>query len=175
MENAIIMLLVLVIAVSGVLMLVGGSLNSTDVLSQSWKEAAAISGDMERTSINAISYAPASGNRLEVTLQNDGNVSLHDFEGWDVTVDYYNNTGDYQIARLSYYEAYPPGGNQWSVEGTYFTAKSEAEVFQPSIFDPGEEMVVSLKMNPTPGSGEEGVAVIGTENGVTTSISWLWP
>jgi hypothetical protein len=173
MENAIISLLVLAVLVSGVLILVGGSFNSVDVLSQSWKEMEGTSNEIMRTSINDIGYEVwDSGKRLNVTLENDGGVALRDFDQWGVTVEYYKNANDYRIEWFSYDESYLPGGSQWAVKGIYLVAESDPEVFEPGIFNPGEEMVVSMRFAPFVGTGTTNRVTIATANGVTTSAQF---
>lgn len=170
MENVIISLLVLAIVVGGVLMLVGGSFSSVDALSQSWKEMEATSNEIMRTSIKDIGYEVwDNAKRLNVTLENDGEVALRDFEQWEVTVEYYKADDDYRIRWFAYDEDYRPNGNQWTVKGIYLVAESDPEIFEPGIFNPGEQMVVSMKFSPYVGIGTTNRVTITTENGVSVS------
>jgi hypothetical protein len=42
-------------------------------------------------------------------------------------------------------------------------------VIEPGIFDPGEEIVITVKVSPSVGAGTTNLAVIATPNGITAS------
>ena len=66
------------------------------------------------------------------------------------------------------YVSGPLGNNQWTVKGIYTdAAASQPEVFEPGIFNPGEELVVQLQLLPTIGMTTTNMIIIGTANGVT--------
>jgi len=82
---------------------------------------------------------------------------------------------DYHIERLAYKDG-TPGNNEWTVEGIYLDADtSEAEIFEPGIFNPNEEMIVQMKINPAAGEGTTNLATIATPNGISISATFNGP
>jgi hypothetical protein len=86
-----------------------------------------------------------------------------------VTIDYAYYADSYHIMSLPYDEDYPPGDNEWSVQGIYMDATSNPEVFEPGIFNPGEEMRIRIRLDPTVKDASTNLVTIGTENRVTAS------
>jgi len=76
---------------------------------------------------------------------------------------------DYHIERLTYTDG-TLSNNEWTVEGIYLDAgTSDPEVFDSGIFNPDEEIVIQMKVDPAVGTGTTNLATISTPNGVSTS------
>ena len=106
-------------------------------------------------------------------MRNTGSTKLSDFAEWDVIVEYYQDSGDMVMAWLPYTTG-ALNDNQWQVAGIYMDAASlSSEVFEPNILDPGEEMVVRLKVQPSVGLTTTNRISLGTANGVTASTIFV--
>jgi hypothetical protein len=58
--------------------------------------------------------------------------------------------------------------NEWSMSGLFVSAaKQVAEVYEPGIFNPGEEMGVSIKLTPSLPPGKTVQVLLATDNGVS--------
>ena len=169
MSNAIVTIIMTALMLAGVSILAQGSFAAVDNVSESWKGMEARSAEIARTdlSIVGVSYATPT---LDVTLSNSGGETLRDFAKWDVFVRYYETNGTLHDTYLAYSSASPTDDNEWQKYGIYLDASAgTAESFQPGLFDPAEEMVLRLRLDPVVDSGANNVVVIGTPNGVTAS------
>ena len=126
-------------------------------------------GDRARTNVTSLgaqtTVLDETTDAVQVTLKNSGSIKLSDLEQWDVILQYTDGT-DNPVVKW-----YTPGGgtNQWSA-AIYSDATSQIpEVIEPGIFNPGEEMIVTIKVSPSVGTGSTNLAVIATPNGITAS------
>ena len=72
------------------------------------------------------------------------------------------------LSWLSHTTSAFPSNNQWTVSGIYLDAGTlEAEVYEPNIFNPSEEMIVKLIIIPAIPSNTDNLVTIGVTNGVT--------
>jgi hypothetical protein len=170
MENAIVSLICIA------LMLFGGMTMSQDFLSTMDKTSASLgeigirAEDIMRTELLPITASQPSADMLEVTLRNSGQTKIGGFEKWDVVVQYHDADTAYHVVWMPY-TAEVPGNNEWTKEGIYLDAgKKTAEVFDPGILNPGEEIIIEAKVNPSVGEGTTNLVVVSTPNGNSTSI-----
>ena len=99
---------------------------------------------------------------MEVTLKNEGNTKLADFDRWDVILQC--ESGDVQ------WYPYGAGDNTWGVGGIYLDySEGTGEVFDLNILNPGEEMVIWVSISPAVGSPTINTATIATPNGISAS------
>jgi hypothetical protein len=169
MGSAIITLIMIGIVLTGVGVLSQGTLFSVAMIADSWKEMEVRTGDIVRTQLEVLSTANTPPT-VTVTLRNPGQTPLRDFISWDVMLQYYESDGTYHQVWLPYVSTTPPGDNQWTVEGIYVdAATSDPEVFQPNILDPGEEIVITVKLLPTARTSGQNQIVIATPNGIAAS------
>jgi hypothetical protein len=109
---------------------------------------------------------------VEVALRNSGQTKLGDFARWDVIVQYYDSGGTYYVKWLPYIEG-TPGDNEWRKKGIYLNSENlTAEVFEPGILNPGEELVIEAKLNPPVGVGTTNLVVTSTPSGIPASITF---
>jgi len=107
-----------------------------------------------------------------VSLRNSGQVKLASFDNWDVIVQYIGQDGSYYITWLPYTDG-TPSNNQWTVDGIYLSSENlTAEVFEPGILNPGEEMVIEARLDPRVRNNTAGDVAISTPNGVSESTSF---
>lgn len=178
MGNAISALIAVAIILTAVLLIGHAGFASVDATSAAWKDMGQNTSDINRTAIDAYDQNwVSSGNYIDIYLRNTGNVALTNFAQWDVVVTYTATNHNLYILWVPYTTIYPPGNNQWTVRGIYRDATSSPEVFQPGMFNPGEEMVIRIKLSPTPHDNDYydeywNTATIGTDKGVTAFIMW---
>ena len=169
METAITALIVISLLVLSILMVTERSLSAQSSFSESLRQMQDGIEERSRTSITPIkAETKADGATVEITLKNTGNTKLADFQQWDVILEY-DAGGDWQTRWYSY-TASSPASNQWTVANIYLDAAAlTPEIFEPKIFNPGEEMVIQVKVSPAVGSPTANWATIATPNGISAS------
>ena len=168
METAITGLIVITVLLLAILTLSHSFLSSQDAILQSWQEMEERVGERARTDISTLGATtdPVLGNTVEVTLRNEGDTKLADFDQWDVILQYIDSDSD------DHTEWYPygAGANTWGVEGIYLDAsEGTGEIFDLDILNPGEEMVIQIWVSPTVGAPTTNLATVVTPNGISAS------
>jgi archaellum component FlaF (FlaF/FlaG flagellin family) len=111
----------------------------------------------------------ASGDVVEITVRNTGQVRLADYALWDVIIDYTVDAA-YRTQWFPYVSAVEPGQNQWTVAGIYRdAAHTLPETFDPGILNPGEEMVLRVRVAPAVAVGSSNLATVAAPNGISSS------
>ena len=175
MESVIVAIFCIALILFGALTISQASLSSTDTIAAAWRQMEKTSGEIARTNISSLgAETQSAGTIVQVTLENAGETKLEDFDKWDVIVQYYDASSNYLIKRLPYYTKAGDSGvwedNEWKVEGIYLDAgTSDPEVFDPGIFNPDEEMIIQMKVDPAVGTGTTNLAIVATPNGVSAS------
>lgn len=172
MATAIVTLISVAFLIMGISSMAQGSFKSVTVLSDAWTEMEDVSEEHSRTKITVLTtgHSPPT---VDVTVKNAGSKSLENFSAWDVLSEYYDTGGTYYTTSLTYTTAASPGNDEWTVAGIFLDASgSVAEVFQPNVFDPEEEMVVRLKLSPAARTSSQNLLVIATPNGVSVSTMY---
>lgn len=165
-------LMIVGLLLSGVATMAQRSFESLDMASDAWKRMEVRSTAIARTGIQVIGSSD-SNPVWDITIRNSGQTPLAYFGSWDVIVQYSLASGAFQVTRLSYTATNPPSDNQWTVTGIFINASAGTpEVFQPKILDPNEEMVVRLRLFPSPPGGGVRRITITTPNGVFTSAGF---
>ena len=176
MSNAIVGMFFLAIMLVAMVTMAGTGFYSMDTITQSWKDMEDRTGDTSRTDISNLAENSCDGANVTITLKNDGEIPLTDFVEWDVVVQYYASGSDYIVKYLAYDSTAPPGDNEWTVEGIYLDASgSTAEVYEPNLFNPGEEMKISIKLNPAVANGTTNMVTVSTPTGVTAEVMFDGP
>ena len=107
---------------------------------------------------------------VDITISNIGDVPLSRFEDWNVIFEL-RDPGSLNFAYLTYTENASPGSNEWTVSGIYRNASTLlAEVVDPNILNPGEEMVIRANPSPSVVAGYYDRATFSTPNGVTVKV-----
>ena len=146
------------------------ALLAQETAAESWREMQERQGERARTDISSVSAETESdmvGSTITITLSNDGDTKLANFEQWDVIVEYDSTgSGDYDVVEwLSYGDE--PLYNEWRV------SEILSDAFDPDIFNPEEEMVIKLRVSPP--VTITGMAIIATPNGVTITSTVFTP
>ncbi len=122
---------------------------------------------MERanTAIELVaSSADSSGSGIELTFRNVGSTKLSNFDRWDLIVQHSSASGIYSIQWLPHSTA--PTTNEWTVAGIYLSADAgTAEVFEPNIWNPGEELLIQATVTPPVGPSAVNWAILAVEQG----------
>jgi hypothetical protein len=109
---------------------------------------------------------------IELTLLNEGNITLADFSNWDVIAEIKQATTT-AISYLSYTTSTSPSANEWTLLGIYNSASTTpriAETFSPGVLDPGESMVALLNPSPSVVSDTYDRVTFVTPSGVTAKV-----
>jgi len=170
METAITALIVISLLVLSILMVTERSLSAQASFSESLRQMQDGIEERSRTSITPIkAETKADGATLEITLENTGNTKLADFRQWDVILEY-DTGGGWQTRWYSYTASSPAPANQWTVANIYLSAATLThEIFEPNIFNPGEEMVIQVSVSPAVGLSTANWATLATPNGISAS------
>ena len=125
-----------------------------------------------RTNLSVIAAdTQSSGSIIRVKLRNSGQTKLAEFDRWDVVVEYYTmpNDSDYTVLWLPY-TATTLQDLQWTVGGIYLSADAlTTEAFEPGILNPGEEMIVNIRVVPPVPVDSTNRVTISTYNGISVS------
>ncbi len=167
METVFVSMICIVLIVVGGMTMAGGFLNSLDNTSANIDLVSQRNEQIMRTNLSIIEVNQISSYRVEVIIENIGQVKLAEFSKWDVIVHHRGDDKKNHVAWLPYVSG-NPGDNEWSVEGIY-TLNGTDEVFEPDIFNPGEEMILEMRLYPGIDPGSENLINITSPNGVTVS------
>jgi len=163
METILVSLVTIGLIIVSTLTMLTSSFQVATRLSDSWKEMETNASGITRTFIGAAPSSNYTGGNIVLTVQNEGATDLEDFPSWDVIATYQEGGVEY----LVYTTDYPPGSNEWAVEGIYLP-DGRSEVFDAGILNPGEEMKTELNLNPEISENETARITISTPNGVTS-------
>ncbi len=161
METIFVSLISLALIIISTVTMAFNTMKSSNELAESWKVMEAQTLAISRTDISSIPPAQYLGGVIDITIANEGQTNLGNFPSWDAIVQYDYGSFNY----LTYTESNPPGENQWTVSSINL-ANGNPEVFDPNILDPGENMTVSIELNPDLAEGQTGIITISTPNGV---------
>ena len=166
METAIISIICIALVVFGGMTMSQGFMTSVDTSTTGLEEIGQRDEAIMRTELTPVSAEQPSADILEVILENSGQTRLADFDKWDVIVQYYDGTGTYHVEWLPYTEE-TLDDNEWEV--AWIQLDGGAEIFEPNILNPGEQIMIRAQLNPSVGSGTTNMVVISTPGGVTAS------
>jgi hypothetical protein len=166
METAIVSVICIALVVFGGMTMSRGFMTSVDTSAAGLEEVGQRDETIMRTELTPVSASLPSANTLEVILENSGQTKLADFNKWDIIVQYYDGTGTYHVEWLPYTEA-ALGDNEW--EKVWIRLNGEAEVFEPNVLNPKEEIMIRAQLNPSVGAGTTNMVIVATPSGVTAS------
>lgn len=163
MDTVLTGLIVITLLILAVLMMSQAYFSSQDAMFTSWRDMQARLGEQNRTGLTPVTARTLPGgssDTVEVTVSNSGNTkwARDDFDRWDVILQYTDTDGAQHTAW------YPYGAttNTW-------TAHHIAELYEPGILNPGEELVVWVTITPTIQVASTNVATVGTPNGISAT------
>lgn len=174
MDSALVSLILITLVLFGVLTLSESYFATQDAILGATAVRTAFTEERTRTNLTLVGAATLNGGTLvELTIKNSGSTKLADFEQWDLLLQYYTATGTYLTDWYPYVAPSSPGDNQWRVVGIYLNAATTAtEIYEPGILNPGEELLVRVRLAPAVGPGTTNFITFGVANGVTLSASF---
>ncbi|MDX2137646.1 MAG: cadherin-like domain-containing protein [Chloroflexota bacterium] len=176
MENIFTAIIIIFVLLFGILTLSTAFLSAQEVLYDAWQAAYERNVDLEATAIRIASIQILnSGNQIAVTVHNEGQLKLADFDDWDVFVQYYDSSTSpvYVMDRLEYSNS-SPSTNEWHEEQIYVSTDAVAvESFEVGLFNPGEALVLHLNVSPAVGVGQTAHVTVTTTNGVSASLGGM--
>jgi hypothetical protein len=176
METALATLIIVAVVLFGALTLAHTYLSVQDQILESWHAMVERTDERSRTSLLPVgAEAVGAGDVVEITIRNDGNVKLADFTRWDVIVEH-SAAGAHRVAWYPYGGTTGPADNQWTVMGIYRDAlRGMPEAYEPGILNPGEEVVIQVRVSPPVMEGSTNVATVSTPSGISASAVFAWP
>jgi hypothetical protein len=173
METVLTAFIIIFIILFAVLTLSYVFLSTQDTIHASWQEMETRLGEQARTNLQPVSGRFISAELvMELVYRNVGSTRLAAFDEWDVIVQYYDDAvpGNYHVDWLPYNTS-TPANNEWTVEGIYLdTAEAIAEVYEPDVLNPGEEIRLRVVLNPVVGPGNTVQTVLATPNGISSAL-----
>jgi hypothetical protein len=166
METTIVSLICIALVVFGGMTMSQGFITSVDTSTARLEEIGQRNEAIMRTELSSVSTSMPAANTLEVTLANTGQTKLADFDKWDVIVQYHDNTGNYYTRWLPYTEG-TLGNNEWEV--VWIRLNGGAEVFEPGVLNPKEQIRIRAQLSPAAGAGTTNMVVVSTPNGISAS------
>ena len=172
MAHLITSIVAIALIVMAAVTLSNASLTSAREISTSLESRISRSGETARTELSLLQAdVVGSGTNIDFTVRNSGQTAVKDFSDWDVVIEYYsasNNSG-LNIKRLAYVSS-GPTDEEWTLVGIYLdTAATEAEVYEPNIFNPGEVIKVRLNIDPEIPITTDNLVTVAVENGTRLS------
>ena len=134
-------------------------------------------GDQSRTALTAVdTQVSQDGDSVDATFRNSGSTRLTDFAQWDLIVNFYDDQHTYRTLWLPFHTGSSPTVQEWALVGLYMDAANAIpEVYEPGILNPGEEMVIRLRVPSPAQPGVAGQVIVTTPNGITSSIFFTRP
>ena len=174
MANIVTGIIAIALVMATALSLTWAALSSASDISLTWDQLVDRTGDRARTQLALVTAdIQGGGADIDISLQNTGQTALADFSDWDVILVYYatSTNQNLRLVRLAHTTSTIPASGQWNDNGFFLdVAASEAEVYEPNIFNPGEVMKMRLNITPSIPATTTNVATIGTANGVTLAV-----
>jgi hypothetical protein len=166
METAIVSLICIALVVFGSMTMSQGFMTSVDASTTRLEEVGQRDETIMRTDLSSVSSSMPAANILEVTLENSGQTRLANFDKWDVIVQYYDDAGNYYTRWLPHTEG-TLGNNEWEV--VWIRLNGAAEVFEPGVLNPKEQIRIRAQLSPAAGTGTTNMVVVSTPNGIPAS------
>lgn len=169
METAIVSIICIALVIFGGMTMSHGFMTSVDASTAGLQQIGNKIETMLRTELTPVStnLTLVSGpSPLEIVLENTGQTKMADYEKWDVIVQYYDSTGTYHVEWLPYSVT---GGatNEWGVGWIHLNGQPEK--FDPTVLNPGEQIMIATQLDPAVGAGTTNMVVISTPSGITSS------
>ena len=172
MANVIVILLAVAAIIVGALSLTGAALSSASDASVAWENMTERTGQAARTQLSLINAdIEGSGTDIDISIRNTGQTPLTEFSWWDVMIQYYRlpNNNDLKISWVASTST-PPASGEWAVKGIYLDAATEeAEVYEPNVLNPGEEMTIRVNITPAIPANTDNLVTMATPNGIRLS------
>lgn len=173
METAFVSIICVALMVIGGMTMSQGFLSSVDSTTNNIQALSQRDEEIMRTNISILEATQNNEDTLLVTVKNNGQTKLADFEKWDVIVQSEDADNETHVNWLPFDES-APGNNEWSVQGIYMDSGGTApEIFEPGIVNPDEGLVIICQLDPPVGEGTVNLVSVSTPNGITVSKTFV--
>ena len=171
MEHALVALILIAVLLSGTMTLVSSAITPVDNIADSWKQMSNNTNEIQRTDIAIVdTVVPEehSGALVELTVRNEGKVSLCDYNSWDIIIQYYSDNTTRAVEWLPY--TITLEDNKWTVPSypDGISYNGSPETYEPNILNPGEDMKVQIQLDPPVKLNSTNWATVSAPNGVST-------
>ncbi len=166
METVIVSLICIAMVVFGGMTMSRGFMTSVDASTAGLETLGQRNETIMRTELSSINASMTAANILEITLENNGQTRLADFDKWDVIIQYYDGTGAYSTRWLPY-TGETLADNTWEV--AWIRLNGAAEIFEPGVLNPKEQIMIRAQIDPPVGAGTTNMVVVSTPNGISAS------
>lgn len=146
-----------------------GFMTSVDASTAGLQEISDRGDTIMRTELTPVSTnitLAAGADPLEIILENTGQTKMADYAKWDVIIHYFDDTGEYHVKWLPYVkgtsEVY-----EWDVG--WIKMNGGPELYEPNVLNPGEQIMLRTRLDPSVGENTTNMVVISTPSGVTCS------
>jgi hypothetical protein len=169
MATIIVSIVCIALIVVGGMTLSQGILTSNDAAALSVDEFSVREGDIARTSLDIVSADELEwADLLRVTIANNGQTRLADFDKWDFIIHYTDSEGDVLTGWMPYSTGILTD-NSW--QAAKICLNGARECFEPGILNPGEELVMLARCTPLPAGNTTGEVTVAAPNGVYDTAS----
>ena len=169
MENGLPALMIAAILMLATVLISRGGYFGADRIGQTLRETESRYGQQNRTGLTVTGTAiDGTGANITVTVRNDGATTIADYEGMDVLVQYFGETG----TRYDKWIDFTSGA---LASDTWTTGAFTNDIFEPEILNTGESVDITVRVNPVVGVGTTNRAIVGTDKGVTVSTYFAGP
>ncbi len=169
MENGLPALMIAAILMLATVLISRGGYFGADRIGQTLRETESRYGQQNRTGLTVTGTAiDGAGANITVTVRNDGATTIADYQGMDVLVQYFGESG----TRYDKWIAFTSGALS---SDTWTTGTFTNDVFEPEILNTGESVDITVRVNPVVGAGTTNRAIVGTDKGVTVSTYFTGP
>lgn len=176
MESVLAAFFVMFIMIFGVLTFTDEFVSSQTAIQEAWQDMETRRDDQADTQLVILdAHTTDSGSVVLLNLQNSGAVKVADFRRWDVFIQYMDDAVPvgYHIDHLTY-SPNDPTIEGWSINGIFLDiAKDQLEAYNPGILDPGETLVMHLRLAPAIGPGQAALVNISMTNGVSAAYTFV--
>ncbi len=170
METAIVSIICIALLIFGGMAMSNGFMTSVDASTAGLEEMGARNDAIMRTELAPVSasttVAAGTPDPLEIIMENTGQTKMADFDKWDIIVQYLDAGGTYHVEWLPHVEG-TTDTYEWDVG--WIRMNGQAEVFEPNVLNPGEQIMIKTWLDPSLKEGETGMVVVSTPSGVTCS------
>jgi archaellum component FlaF (FlaF/FlaG flagellin family) len=164
MDNAIPALVIGAILLVASSLMARGTLHTYEQLGGTIKDMETRMGEQARTRLTVTSATlDGEGDTVMVSLRNDGQSRLANFDRVDLIVTYYSSPTASENLWLPY-EAGAPTPGSWTI------VSIADDVHEPGILNPGETAQIQVELGATVESGKTNLIVIATDTGSSVSF-----
>jgi hypothetical protein len=124
------------------------------------------------SSFKIVGVSQSNGHqRIELIVTNNGRRAFTDFKDWDITVRY-DQTGSPEETDLVPFYSETLVDGSWVTASFWLEHDSQAELIEPGILNPHEEVEIHVQVNPKLEHGTWVVVTFTSPYGVTESIAF---